>query len=322
MTELSVVCSFRNAAPFLPNLLGSLRLATSHKTQLIFIDDGSVDNSLDIIAQYADDLPCQLDVIENTVPIGPAGGRNAGMRIAEGRIIAFVDGDDWVGPSYFSEMIEWIDRLSVDFVRCDHVRVASDHRTIVRAPEPRYFQPLDPKSSVLPLDRATMVDFPYSHSGAFHRRLLDSGLLGMPEHLRTAEDRPWIWRLHLEAQSYARIPALGYFYRRNVASSLTQVGDERQLDFIASFEAVLLYVFAAPEFTCFRQKAIRQCLSVINHHLANAERLHSDLEDTMRLRLPELLKIVPDEELAEALTAIDRKRAHRIRDLDLRLHSL
>jgi glycosyltransferase involved in cell wall biosynthesis len=322
MTELSVVCSFRDAAQFLPDLLGSLRRAIVPGTQLVLVDDGSIDTSLDIINRYADDLPCQLDVIETTHPLGPAGGRNAGMRIANGRIIAFVDGDDWVGPGYFSEMIEWIDRLDVDFVRCDHVRVASNRRTVTRAPEARYLQRLNPKSSVRGVDRATMVDYPYSHSGAFHRRLLDSGLLEMPEHLRTAEDRPWIWRLHLEAESYARIASLKYFYRRDVAASLTQVGDERQLDFIPSFEAVLSYVFSDPDFTSFQAKAIRQCLAVVHHHLVNAERLHPGLNDTMRVRLRELLQIIPDDQLAEALATMDRSRGRRIRNIDTRLHAL
>jgi glycosyltransferase involved in cell wall biosynthesis len=322
MTELSIVCAYRDAAAYLPDLLASLTRAVVPGTQVVFVDDGSVDRSLDVIDRFTPHLDADVDVIVNGTPAGPAAARNAGMRVADGRIIAFVDGDDWVGPGYFSEMIQWIDALDVDFVRCDHVRVTPQQRSIGRAPDARYHRRLDPRSAVLPADRSTMVDFPYSHSGAFHRRLLDAGLLEMPSHLRTAEDRPWIWRLHLEAGSYARIASLQYFYRRDVATSLTRVGDDRQLDFIPSFEAVLEYVLGNPDFAEFRPKAVRQCLSVVHHHLVNAERLHPGLEESMRERLRSLLRLIPDDEMSLALAALDRGRRGRIRDLDRRLHAL
>ena len=322
MTELSVVCAYRDAADYLPDLLASLRRAVVPGTQVVFIDDGSADTSLDVVDRYTPELAARVDVIVNSRPRGPAAARNAGMRIAEGRVIAFVDGDDWVGTDYFREMITCIDRLDVDFVRCDHVRVTPEKRVLVRAPDARYDQRLDPKSAVLPTDRSTMVDFPYSHSGAFHRRLLDGGLLKMPANLRTAEDRPWIWRLHLESESYARLASTQYFYRRDVATSLTRVGDDRQLDFIPSFEAVIRYVFGNQDFAMFRPKAVRQCLSVVHHHLVNAERLHPGLEQTMRDRLVPLLRLIPDEEMSIALADLDRARRGRIRDLDRRLHAL
>ena len=68
---------------------------------------------------------------------------------------------------------------------------------------------------------------------------VDAGLLHFTDGLRTAEDRPWIWRLHREAESFAVVGLLGVFYRRGVASSLTQIGDVRQLDFIRAFDQVV-----------------------------------------------------------------------------------
>lgn len=322
MTDLTVVCAFRDAAEYLPDLLASFQRMTSPTTQFVFVDDASTDRSLEVVDAVSDRLPGAVDVIENTTAAGPASGRNQGMRIADGRWIAFVDGDDWVGRSYFFEMIEWAERLDVDFVRCDHVRVFPDRRSIARASDRRYYRRLDPSSAVLPTDQATMVDFPYSHSGLFSRRLVDNGVLEMPSHLRTAEDRPWIWRLHLEAESYARIESLQYFYRRQVDTSLTQVGDDRQLDFIPSFRMVLEYVYARPDAAVYSAKAVRQCLSVIHHHLINADRLESGLEQRMRTSLVELLEGIPDADLSLALRDIGWRRADLIRDLDRRLQRL
>ncbi|MFI6309582.1 hypothetical protein ACIBEK_05425, partial [Nocardia fusca] len=79
-----------------------------------------------------------------------------------------------------------------------------------------------------------MVDYPYAWAGIYRRSLRD--LLSFPGSLHTAEDRPWIWRLHREATSFAAVGLPGVFYRRGVSTSLTQVGDERQLDFIRAFD--------------------------------------------------------------------------------------
>ncbi|MCO6705232.1 glycosyltransferase family 2 protein, partial [Streptomyces sp. CHB9.2] len=62
---------------------------------------------------------------------------------------------------------------------------------------------LDPRDAILPADRTTSVDYAYVWAGIYHRRLLERGLLHFTESLRTAEDRPWIWRLHREATSFA-----------------------------------------------------------------------------------------------------------------------
>jgi hypothetical protein len=54
---------------------------------------------------------------------------------------------------------------------------------------------------------------------------LDEGLLRFDEDLRTCEDRPWIWGLHLQARTFALVGLRGVRYRRNVSASLTQLAD-------------------------------------------------------------------------------------------------
>lgn len=320
--ELSVICAFSNAAAYLPDLLNSLARTRLDDAEILFVDDASSDGSAEVIGMFESRIGAPVQVIRTDRQVGPAAGRNRGMEQAAGRYFAFVDGDDWVGPTYFAEMIDAARRHDVQFLRTDHVRCFANDRRITRAPDPRYHRRLVPADAVLPADRSTMVDFPYSHSGLFHRSLYDDGLLAMPDHLRTAEDRPWIWRLHLEAESYARIESLQYFYRRDVRTSLTQVGDDRQLDFIPSFEAVIGYVTSRPEFEPYVEKAVRQCLAVVHHHFLNAERLHAGLLEEMSERTRRLLALLPERQLADALEALAPQRSDRLRDIDPRLHAL
>ena len=72
-------------------------------------------------------------------------------------------------------------------------------------------------------------------------------MLRFAEQLRTAEDRLWIWRMHLQVPTFAVVGMIGVFYRRGVSTSLSQVGDERQLDFIDAFEQIFAELADDPD---------------------------------------------------------------------------
>ena len=65
---------------------------------------------------------------------------------------------------------------------------------------------------------------------------------------------------------------LGVFYRRGVASSLTQIGDVRQLDFIRAFDQVIEETAGDPDAERLLPKAVRTYCAIIAHHLADDRR--------------------------------------------------
>ena len=189
-----------------------------------------------------------------------------------------------------------IERLGCDFLRVDHVQVRGRDRVLHRAPEARRDVVLDPRSGILPAQRRTMVDYPYAWAGIYRRSL--GALLRFPGHLHTAEDRPWIWRLHREARSYAVVSLAGVFYRRLVTGSLTQIGDARQLHFLDAFALVFEQVAGEP---AAQAKAIRQFLAVLAHHIELDRRFAGPLRRTMRAQARELLAGLPRDALLTAL---------------------
>ncbi len=136
-------------------------------------------------------------------------------------------------------------------------------------PVPRRGEVLRPRDAILPAHRTTSVDYPYAWAGIYHRRLLDRGLLHFTPVLRTAEDRPWIWRLHREAETFAAVGEIGVFYRRGVATSLTQIGDVRQLDFIRAFDQVIEETARDRDADRLLPKAVRTYCAVISHHVGS-----------------------------------------------------
>jgi hypothetical protein len=160
-----------------------------------------------------------------------------------------------------------------------------------------------------------MVDYPYAWAGVFRRELADAGMLTFDEPLLTAEDRPWIWRLHREAESFAAISHLGIFYRRGVASSLTQIGDIRQLDFIRAFDQVLEETAKDPDSAQLLPKAVRTYCAVISHHLGSVERFEPAVARKLRAMSAAALKRMPQDILKDALDSMDVERASRLRRL-------
>jgi hypothetical protein len=206
-----------------------------------------------------------------------------------------------------------IQRHDVDFVRTDHVQVNGIERAVHRAPEGRRNVPLDPRTSILPVDDTTMVDYPYAWAGVYHRRLLDKGLLRFHDGLRTAEDRPWIWDLHRRADSYAVVGLRGVFYRRGVMTSLTQIGDVRQLDFFRAFDLVLAELAGDPEAGRLRKKALRNYCVVIAHQLLERDRFERSVAARLRQLSAEALNRMTEDDLREALVGMGETRMHMLR---------
>ncbi len=316
--KLSVVVPFYNVQTFAPDTLHSLAANARPDFEFILVDDCSKDRTADLLEQaVAGGLPGSR-LIRHERNQGLASARNTGLNDARGEYITFLDGDDWIAPGHFEALTGELDRLDVDFVRVDHVQCTGRERVVRRVPHGVRGVALDPREAILPATTTTCVDYPYAWAGAYHRRLLDKGLLHFTDGLRTAEDRPWIWRLHRHAESFAVLGQLGVFYRRGVATSLTQIGDVRQLDFIRAFDQVLTDTAADPQAEEFMPKAVRTYCAIIAHHLTNIDRFEPRVARRLRVLAAGALSRMPAALLTDALDAMDPERSARLRRLRLR----
>ncbi|MEC4015928.1 glycosyltransferase family 2 protein [Streptomyces sp. H27-D2] len=314
MVKLSVIVPFYNVQTYAPDTLRSLRANARQDFEFILVDDCSTDGTPEILDRAARDLPGAV-VVRHEQNGGLATARNTGLDAARGEYITFLDGDDWLAPGYYRELLSSIEELGCDFVRTDHVQCIGRTRTIHRVPHGRRGVVMRPREVILPADRSTPVDYAYAWAGIYHRRLLDDGLLHFRHGLRTAEDRPWIWRLHREAESFAVVGLLGVFYRRGVASSLTQIGDVRQLDFIRAFDQVIEETARDVDADQLLPKAIRTYCAIISHHLGSTERFEPAVARKLRAMSAAALKRMPQGVLNDALDSMDLERAVRLRRL-------
>ncbi|MFB6675634.1 glycosyltransferase family 2 protein [Streptomyces sp. NPDC057684] len=314
MVKLSVIVPFYNVQQYAPDTLRSLRANARDDFEFILVDDCSKDETPDILARAERELPGAV-LVRHEKNGGLATARNTGLDASRGEYLTFLDGDDWLAPGHYERLLASIEGLGCDFVRTDHVQCTARARTVHRVPTGRRGVVMDPREAILPADRSTSVDYAYAWAGMYHRRLADAGLLHFTDGLRTAEDRPWIWRLHREAKSFAAVGLLGVFYRRGVASSLTQIGDVRQLDFIKAFDQVVAETAQDKDAEKLLPKAVRTYCAIISHHLGSIERFEPAVARKLKTMSSAALKRMPQDVLDDALDSMDVQRATRLRRL-------
>jgi len=100
---LSIVLPVYNVAPYLDQCLRSLTAQDLSEIEIIAVDDGSTDECPDILSHYAEKCPAISVVRQDNGGLSSA--RNTGASRARGEYIAFVDSDDWITPSYYTNLL-------------------------------------------------------------------------------------------------------------------------------------------------------------------------------------------------------------------------
>ncbi len=131
IAPVTVVIPAYNAAAFLPRTLRSLAEQTWRPQQVIVVDDGSTDGTVDVARQHGAQCLQQSRG-------GPGAARNRGLAEAEGDYVAFLDADDWYALDKLERSIEHLRELNASclatdawLVRGDRVeRRKNQHRTV------------------------------------------------------------------------------------------------------------------------------------------------------------------------------------------------
>lgn len=116
--KITVIIPVYNVENYLERCLKSILYNTYTNLEIICVNDGSTDNSKKILEDYS-----QRDkrvIVINKKNNGISSARNAGIKIATGEYIAFVDSDDWIHEKYFEYLIRGID--TADLVICNYIR--------------------------------------------------------------------------------------------------------------------------------------------------------------------------------------------------------
>lgn len=121
--DLSIIIPVYNAIPLLERCLDSIfRQETIYSYEVILVDDGSIDNSVEMIkARKESNI-----ILFQQQNAGPAAARNKGVELAHGRYCAYLDADDYWEQGFIEKTVSFLD----DQFDCVAVNVAQRHLTI------------------------------------------------------------------------------------------------------------------------------------------------------------------------------------------------
>lgn len=137
---VTIIIPAYNCEKTISRCIDSLIMQTYKDIEIIVVDDGSLDNTYDIIKRYS-------HIDNRIIPLkqkngGPGAARNTGMKFAKGTYFTFVDADDTVEKDYVEKMVVVAKKFKLELVISDiHIygkkRNSKIHNFVMLFPEKR-----------------------------------------------------------------------------------------------------------------------------------------------------------------------------------------
>jgi len=199
----SIIVPIYKVEEYLPRCVDSLLGQTDGDFELILVDDGSPDRCGAICDEYAAKDPRIVVIHKENGGLSDA--RNAGLEIARGEYIAFVDSDDWVSPRYLELLRQRLETTGSDICECGILRTEG-----ACCPEPEETAP-EVFDTVAALEQLI-------RDGKFHQYVWNKlyrreviGDISFPKG-RMNEDDFWTYQIFGRAKRVAGIDAVLYNY--------------------------------------------------------------------------------------------------------------
>lgn len=225
---ISVIVPIYKVEAYLRQCVDSILAQTYTDLDIVLVDDGSTDNCPALCDAYAR-KDARVQVVHK-----PNGGlmsaRQAGLRVAKGDYVGFVDGDDWIEPDMYARFAAAIDRYAPDMALCEFYYAFADHNEpSTQHLQRAYYTKAQLAQEIYPtmLYHAPYYSFginPCCWSKVFKKELLEQCLYPVTPKVKIGEDAAFTYPCLLAAESLAYVNGCLYHYRNN-AQSMTAAFD-------------------------------------------------------------------------------------------------
>ena len=218
--KVSIIIPVYNTAEFLPQCLDSIINQTLKEIEIICVDDGSTDDSLQILQEYAKKDDRIIVLTEENQRQGTA--RNKGLRIAKGEYIQFVDSDDYIIKEACQKLYDKCSKFDLDMMNFEGINFNNKYKRQQRG-QTIFYVPLTESKEVYTgneLNRIRDV-LPVSACRYFYKRkfLVDNAIF-YPEKIYF-EDNYFVLKAAILVQRFGILREIIY-YRRIHEGSTTQ----------------------------------------------------------------------------------------------------
>lgn len=128
--KISVIIPAYNVEEYIGRCLDSILEQTYQNFEVIIVNDGSNDNTSNVLAEYAKKYPQKIIHIDQE-NAGAAAARNNAMKSATGDYIAYIDSDDYMDKDYFETLITNSDNGKMDAVLSGYRKVNEDGKILL-----------------------------------------------------------------------------------------------------------------------------------------------------------------------------------------------
>lgn len=226
---ISIIVPVYNAQAYLAQCIESICAQTYRNLDIILVDDGSKDCSLEICRQYQDrDSRIRVISKENG---GHTSARKAGLKAAAGQYIGFADADDWMEPDMVECLYQRMRVSGADVAMCGRFENTGEScKEVYHGIGEGYYDKEMLLNQVYP--RMIVNDdffewgiFPALWDKLFRRECLEPFLMGTDERIEIGEDAVSVYPCLLAADSIYVIHRCLYHYRQTASSLIKKEGE-------------------------------------------------------------------------------------------------
>jgi glycosyltransferase involved in cell wall biosynthesis len=218
---ISVVMPCYNAAAFVDEAVNSVMNQTHANIELIVVDDGSTDTSVEIL-EHLVALHAPRITLDFQNHMGPYPARNLGLKHARGRRVAFLDADDYWSPDALEKLSAAMDANQADIAYCGWQNVGTG------APGTKPYIPPDYSQMDTAAEFLRSCPWPI-HAALVRREALDA-VKGFSERCFSAMDYDLWLRLYAHTQKLVRVPEVLAFYRWHDKGQISKTKWKQVLD--------------------------------------------------------------------------------------------
>lgn len=232
---ISVIVPIYNVEKYLDICIESIVNQTYKNLEIILVDDGSLDNCSQICDKWAE--KDKRIVVIHKKNGGLSDARNAGLNIATGEYIGFIDSDDWISKSMYEMLIKEMKKYNCDIIECGINYINDENGRIIRTTDCR-------NKHIFNVDEAMfeLVNEKLLHQVVWNKLYRKECINGfLFKFGKYNEDEFWTYRIIHKSKKVMCIPNKLYFYRQR-GDSIMGNFSEKNLDALESrYERLIFF---------------------------------------------------------------------------------
>lgn len=226
---ISIIVPIYKVEKYLSKCVNSILNQTYKDLEIILVDDGSPDNCPHMCDAFAE-KDSRIKVIHKQNG-GLMSARQAGLRIATGEYVGFVDGDDWIEPEMYMHFYNAVEKYHPDIIVSEFYFDFGNKKNVSRQKLSKPFY--NKQEMIEDIYPVMLFQQPYYNFGIYpccwskiyKKELLEKCLYRIPEEIKIGEDTAFTYPCLVKAHSLAYVDKPCYHYMDSRDGSMTSSYD-------------------------------------------------------------------------------------------------